>query len=50
MTVMSKELEDAFALCANRVIENKYEPDKVWCIIMDLKGKVLLEMADRSKS
>lgn len=49
MSVMSKELEEAFALCIKRVNENRYEPDKVNCIITDLKSKVLREMATFNK-
>lgn len=44
MPVMSKELEQQFLVTIKRIIENKYEDDKIHLIIMDLKHKVLLEM------
>lgn len=43
--VMSQDLEAAFSICIKRISENQYEPDKINCLIMDLKSKVLLEMA-----
>lgn len=43
--IMSEQLEQDFKTCMERVIESKYEDDKINCCIMDLKTKVLREMA-----
>ncbi|MDA3856396.1 MAG: hypothetical protein PF569_09125 [Candidatus Woesearchaeota archaeon] len=45
---MSKQLENDFKTCIDRVIESRYEEDKINCCIMDLKSKVLREMATNS--
>lgn len=45
MPIMPKQLEDDFKTCIDRVIESRYEDDKINCCIMDLKSKVLREMA-----
>ena len=50
MPIMSKQLEDDFKTCIKRVIESRYEDDKIDCCIMDLKSKVLREMATSSNS
>ena len=50
MPIMSKQLEDDFKICIDRVIESRYEDDKINCCIMDLKSKVLREMATSSNS
>jgi len=47
---MSKQLEDDFKICIDRVIESRYEDDKINCCIMDLKSKVLREMATLSNN
>ena len=45
MPIMSKQLEDDFKICIDRVIEFRYEDDKIYCCVMDWKTKVLREMA-----
>jgi ribonuclease HIII len=45
MPIMSKQLEDDFKLCIDRVIESRYEDDKIHCCVMDLKSKILFAMA-----
>lgn len=50
MSIMPKQLEDDFKTCIDRVIESRYEDDKINCCIMDLKSKVLREMATSPNS
>ena len=45
--IMSDELfYKSFDECFDKIMESKYEPDKILCCISDLKHKVLLEMDD----
>jgi len=49
MSVMSESLEKAFELCIERGLESRYEDDKIHINIMNLKGKVLREMAEKER-
>ena len=46
---MSEELNKFFEESTKRIIANRYEPDKIHCIMSNLKQKVLIEMIEKER-
>ena len=45
-TLLPKELVDEFDLMRKRIMENKYEPDKIFLNISTMKSKIIKWIAD----
>jgi hypothetical protein len=48
-TFLPKELSDKFKETERKVIENRSEPDKINCHIMNLRGEVLKWLSSNGK-
>jgi hypoxanthine phosphoribosyltransferase len=48
--VMSEELQDCFQDAQERILDNRYEPDKIICIMGMLKGCVLRELLEKERT
>lgn len=44
-TVISEKLQNEFKKCIDKIIESRYEDDKINCNVMNLMGMVIREMA-----